>query len=283
MTATTSTYHGSAHSTTEPRWVRLLLITLALCFLSLFLVLPLAVVFYEAFAHGLGAYLEVLKDPGLQASIETTLIAVGIAVPLNILFGLAAAWCITKFRFRGRNLLVTLIELPFSVSPVIGGLVFVLIFGAEGWFGEWFVDRLPIIYALPGIVLATAFITFPFVARELIPLMEAQGTEEEQAARVLGAGGWQTFLRVTLPNIKWGLLYGVILCTARALGEFGAVFVVAGGQHGQATLPLYVEQLYSANTTTQPALAAASLLALTGLLTLIAKTLVARLAGHDHP
>jgi len=265
--------------TTEPAVARYALIAIALLFLALFLVLPLVVIFYEALAKGFKAYLEVLRSPELGTAVRTTLICVGIAVPLNVVFGLAAAWCITKFRFPGRSVLVTLIELPFSVSPVIAGLALVLIFGAEGWGGSWFVDHAPVIFSMPGMVLATVFITFPFVARELIPLMEAQGTEEEQAARVLGAGGWQTFFRVTLPNVKWALLYGVLLCTARALGEFGAVAVVAGGQVGQATLPLYVEQLYHERTNPQPALAAASLLAFTGIITLLAKTWLGRERG----
>ena len=263
-----------SRATTESPAVRFVLIGIALAFLALFLVLPLVVVFYEAFANGFDAYLEVLRDEDLLSAVQTTLIAVGIAVPLNIVFGLAAAWCVTKFDFPGRNVLVTLIELPFSVSPVIGGLMFVLMFGAEGWFGEWFVGHFPVIFAVPGIVLATIFVTFPFVARELIPLMQAQGVDEEQAARVLGASGFQMFWRVTLPNIRWGLLYGVILCNARAMGEFGAVSVVSGHIRGMTnTLPLHVEVLYNEYNFVA-AFAVASLLTLLALVTLVLKSVV---------
>jgi sulfate/thiosulfate transport system permease protein len=206
---------------TEPRWVRALLIGAALLFLGIFLLLPLIVVFTEAFKKGLDVYLDSIREPDAAAAIRLTLIAAGIAVPLNLLFGVAAAWAIAKFQFPGKSLLITLIDLPFSVSPVISGLVYVLLFGLQGWLGPWLAERdIKIIFAVPGIVLATIFVTFPFVARELIPLMQSQGSEEEEAARTLGAGGWQTFWRVTVPNIKWGLLYGVILCNARAMGGF---------------------------------------------------------------
>ena len=214
---------GLRSATAEPRWVQRLLIGLALAFMTLFLFVPLATVFFEAFKKGTDVYLAAITEPDALAAIRLTLIAAAISVPMNLAFGVAAAWAITKFDFRGKSLLLTLIDLPFSVSPVIAGLIFVLVFGLQGWFGEWLRDHdLKIIFAVPGIVLATVFVTFPFIARELIPLMQAQGIEQEEAARVLGAGGWQIFWRVTLPNIKWALLYGVILCNARAMGEFGA-------------------------------------------------------------
>ncbi len=247
-------------STSEPPWVRWLLISIALAFLSLFLFVPIISVFAQAFAKGIGFYLKTLSDPLAWSAIKLTLIAAGISVPLNCVFGVAAAWAIAKFDFRGKNILLTLIDLPFSISPVISGLIYVLVFGAQGWLGlyenadkpwfPWLANWLnehdfQIIFAVPGIVLATIFVTFPFVARELIPLMQAQGRTEEEAARVLGASGWQTFWRVTLPNIKWGLLYGVILCNARAMGEFGAVSVVSGHIRGRTnTIPLHVEILY---------------------------------------
>jgi len=259
-------------ATTEPAWVKWLLIGTALAFLTLFLFVPLAIVFVEAFKKGIGVYLAAITDPDALSAIKLTLIAAAISVPLNLVFGIAAAWCIAKFDFRGKNVLLTLIDLPFSVSPVISGLIFVLVFGLQGWFGEWLRDHdLKIIFALPGIVLATVFITFPFVARELIPLMQAQGTEQEEAARVLGASGWQIFRRVTLPNIKWALLYGVILCNARAMGEFGAVSVVSGHIRGQTnTMPLHIEILYN-EYQFAASFAVASLLAGLALVTLVLK------------
>jgi len=263
------------NATSEPRWVRYTLITLALGFMALFLFVPLATVFYEALKKGVGVYLAAISDPDALSAVKLTFIAAAISVPLNLVFGVAAAWAITKFDFRGRNVLLTLIDLPFSVSPVIAGLIYVLVFGLQGWFGEWLRDHdLKIIFALPGIVLATVFVTFPFIARELIPLMQAQGIEQEEAARVLGAGGWQIFWRVTLPNIKWGLLYGVILCNARAMGEFGAVSVVSGHVRGLTnTLPLHVEILYN-EYQFSGAFAVASLLTLLALVTLVLKALL---------
>jgi sulfate transport system permease protein len=260
-------------STAEPAFVRRLLIGVALTFIILFLVLPLIFIFAEAFGKGVGTYLQALNDPLTWSAIKLTLIAAGISVPLNCVFGVAAAWAIAKFEFRGKSLLITLIDLPFSVSPVIAGLVYVLVFGAPGWFGPWLdAHNIQIIFAVPGIVLATIFVTFPFVARELIPLMQAQGRNEEEAARVLGASGWQTFFRVTLPNIKWGLLYGVILCNARAMGEFGAVSVVSGHIRGQTnTIPLHVEILYNDYDFTG-AFAVASVLTFLALITLGVKT-----------
>ena len=263
------------NATSEPRWVRYTLITLALGFMALFLFVPLATVFYEALKKGVGVYLAAISDPDALSAVKLTFIAAAISVPLNLVFGVAAAWAITKFDFRGRNVLLTLIDLPFSVSPVIAGLIYVLVFGLQGWFGEWLRDHdLKIIFALPGIVLATVFVTFPFIARELIPLMQAQGIEQEEAARVLGAGGWQIFWRVTLPNIKWALLYGVILCNARAMGEFGAVSVVSGHVRGQTnTMPLHIEIAYN-EYQFAAAFAVASLLALLALVTLVLKYLV---------
>jgi sulfate/thiosulfate transport system permease protein len=239
----------------------------------LFLVLPLAAVFTEALRKGAGAYLEALREPDAWSAIRLTLITAVIAVPLNLVFGVAAAWCIAKYEFRGKAFLTTLVDLPFSVSPVVAGLIYVLIFGAQGWFGPWLqAHDIKIIFAVPGIVLATIFVTFPFIARELIPLMQAQGNEEEQAAIVLGATGWQTFWYVTLPNIKWGLIYGVILCNARAMGEFGAVSVVSGHIRGQTnTLPLHVEILYNEYQSVA-AFAVASLLAILALVTLVIKS-----------
>jgi sulfate transport system permease protein len=262
-------------ATTEPAWVRRLLIGLALAFLTLFLFVPLATVFYEALKKGWEVYLAAIVEPDALSAIQLTLITAAIAVPLNLVFGVSAAWTIAKFDFRGKNLLLTLIDLPFSVSPVIAGLIYVLVFGLQGWFGEWLRDHdLKIIFALPGIVLATVFITFPFIARELIPLMQAQGVEQEEAARVLGANGWQIFRRVTLPNIKWALLYGVILCNARAMGEFGAVSVVSGHIRGQTnTMPLHIEILYN-EYQFAAAFAVASLLALLALVTLVLKYVV---------
>jgi len=262
-------------ATAEPVWVRRALIAVALLFLSFFLFVPLVAVFFEAFKKGVEVFVAAITEPDAVSAIKLTLIAAAIAVPLNLMFGVAAAWCIAKFDFRGKNLLLTLIDLPFSVSPVIAGLIYVLIFGLQGWFGEWLRDHdLKIIFALPGIVLATVFITFPFVARELIPLMQAQGQEQEEAARVLGASGWQMFRRVTLPNIKWALLYGVILCNARAMGEFGAVSVVSGHIRGQTnTMPLHIEILYN-EYQFAAAFAVASLLALLALVTLVLKYVV---------
>ena len=267
-------------ATSEPAWVRRLLIGIALAFLAVFLFVPLVAVFVEALKKGLDVYLAAISEPDAVSAIKLTLIAAGISVPLNLVFGVAAAWAIAKFDFRGKNVLLTLIDLPFSVSPVIAGLVFVLVFGLQGWFGEWLRDHdLKIIFALPGIVIATIFITFPFVARELIPLMQAQGNEQEEAARVLGAGGWQIFRRITLPNVKWALLYGVILCNARAMGEFGAVSVVSGHIRGQTnTMPLHIEILYN-EYQFAAAFAVASLLAFLALVTLALRYWVERNAA----
>ena len=297
MTPAATTFHVphavSRRTTGEPPLVRWLLIGVALVFLSLFLFIPLVFVFTQAFAKGIGFYFETLRDPNTLSAVKLTLTAAVIAVPLNCVFGVAAAWAIAKFDFRGKNILLTLIDLPFSVSPVIAGLIFVLVFGAQGWLGlylnsdnptfPWLQNyindqNIKIIFAVPGIVLATIFVTFPFVARELIPLMQAQGRSEEEAARVLGASGWQTFWRVTLPNIKWGLLYGVILCNARAMGEFGAVAVVSGRIRGQTnTMPLHIEALYD-DYNFAGAFAVASLLAFLALVTLGIKTWV----EHQH-
>jgi len=259
-------------ATTEPVWVKWTLIGVALVFLSFFLFIPLALVFTEAFKKGVAVYLAAITEPDALSAIKLTLVAAAIAVPMNLVFGLAAAWCVAKFEFRGKSLLLTLIDLPFSVSPVISGLIYVLVFGLQGWFGESLRDHdLKVIFAVPGIVLATVFVTFPFVARELIPLMQAQGTEQEEAARVLGADGWQIFSRITLPNVKWALLYGVILCNARAMGEFGAVSVVSGHIRGQTnTLPLHIEILYN-EYQFAAAFAVASLLAALALVTLALK------------
>jgi sulfate transport system permease protein len=261
--------------TTEARWIRFSLIGLALTFMFLFLVLPLAAVFTEALRKGLDAYLEALKEPDAWSAIRLTLITAAIAVPLNLVFGVSAAWAIAKYEFKGKSVLTTLVDLPFSVSPVVAGLIYVLMFGAQGWFGPWLqAHDIKIIFAVPGIVLATVFVTFPFIARELIPLMQAQGNDEEQAAIVLGATGWQTFWYVTLPNIKWGLIYGVILCNARAMGEFGAVSVVSGHIRGQTnTMPLHVEILYNEYQSVA-AFAVASLLALLALVTLAIKSVI---------
>jgi len=266
---------GGAAGLNEPRIVRFLSISVALLFLSLFLLLPLIVVFSEAFKKGVEVYLESIREPDAAAAIRLTLLAAGIAVPLNLIFGVAAAWAIAKFQFPGKSFLITLIDLPFSVSPVISGLVYVLLFGLQGWLGPWLAAHdIKIIFAVPGIVLATIFVTFPFVARELIPLMQSQGSEEEEAARTLGAGGWQIFWRVTLPNIKWGLLYGVILCNARAMGEFGAVSVVSGHIRGFTnTIPLHAEILYNEYNSTA-AFAMASLLTMLTLVTIALKALI---------
>lgn len=262
-------------STTETPLIRGILIGTALLFLLFFLILPLLIVFQEAFSGGISLFFRALTDPDALTAIRLTLFTAAIVVPVNLVFGVCAAWAISKFKFKGKSVLITLIDLPFAVSPVIAGLIFILIFGSRGWLGPWFLENgIQIIFATPGIVIATLFVTFPFVARELIPLMQAQGTEEEQAARVLGASGWQTFFRVTLPNIKWGLIYGLILCNARAMGEFGAVSVVSGHIRGYTnTMPLHVEILYNEYNFTA-AFAIASLLALLALVTLVIKSVV---------
>jgi sulfate transport system permease protein len=269
-------------ATGESPLARGLLILTALAFLGLFLVLPLVLVFAAAFGDGVGAYFSAFADPDTQSAIRLTLLAAGIAVPCNTLFGVAAAFAIAKFEFRGKHLLITLIDLPFAVSPVIAGLIFVLLFGAQGWFGPWLSELgIRVIFDTPGIVLATMFVTFPFVARELIPLMQAQGTEEELSALTLGASGFQTFWRVTLPNIKWGLIYGVILCNARAMGEFGAVSVVSGHIRGRTnTMPLHVEVLYN-DYRFSAAFAVASLLTLLAILTMVVKSLVEWKTARD--
>lgn len=269
-------------ATSEPAWVRWSLIGLALAFLGLFLLVPLAAVFAEALRKGWGVYLAAITEADALSAMKLTLIASLISVPLNLVFGVAAAWAITKFDFKGKSFLITLIDLPFAVSPVIAGLIFVLIFGLQGWFGEWLIDHdLKVVFAVPGIVLATIFVTFPFVARELIPLMQAQGKEEEEAALVLGASGWKMLWHVTLPNVKWGLIYGVILTNARAMGEFGAVSVVSGHIRGLTnTMPLHVEILYN-EYNYAAAFAVASLLTLLALVTLVLKTYVEWQASRD--
>ena len=272
MAAVTAQPRTESSQLTEPPLARGIAIAVTVAFLALFLLLPLAVVVIEALRQGLGSWSEAIASPDTLAAIRLTLGVAAVAVPLNLVFGLAAAWCIAKFEFPGKNLLVTLIDLPFSVSPVVSGLIFVLLFGAHGWFGAWLkAHGIQIIFTASGIILATIFVTFPFVARELIPLMQEQGSEDEEAAMVLGASGWQTFFRVTLPNVKWGLLYGVLLCNARAMGEFGAVSVVSGHIRGKTnTLPLQVEVLYNEFDFTG-AFAVASLLAGLALLTLCLK------------
>jgi sulfate transport system permease protein len=288
MAATIALRHGASlaaqapPATVEPAWIRWLLTSIALAFLGLFLFVPLVAVFVEAFKKGADVYFAALVEPDAVSAIKLTLTVAVIAVPLNLVFGVCAAWAIAKFEFPGKQFLITLIDLPFSVSPVISGLIYVLIFGAQGWFGSWLSDHdIKIMFAVPGIVLATIFVTFPFVARELIPLMQAQGSDEEEAARVLGARGWQIFRYVTLPNIKWGLLYGVILCNARAMGEFGAVSVVSGHIRGLTnTLPLHVEILYN-EYAFAAAFAVASLLALLALVTLGLKSLVEWRTGKE--
>jgi len=274
-TMTTQTLSQPSGALTEPRAVRWLLTGLALAFLALFLLVPLVAVFVQALEKGVETYWAAIIEPDAVAAIRLTLIAAGISVPLNLVFGIAAAWAITKFKFRGKAFLITLLDLPFSVSPVISGFIYVLVFGLQGWLGPWLkAHDLQLIFAVPGIVLATIFVTFPLVARELIPLMQAQGTEEEEAALVLGASGWQIFSRVTLPNVIWGVLYGVILCNARAMGEFGAVSVVSGHIRGLTnTLPLHVEVLYNEYNFVA-AFAVATLLALLAILTLAAKALL---------
>jgi sulfate transport system permease protein len=269
-------FHGSRRrAVSEPGLVKWGLLAVALVYLVLFLVLPLASVYAQALADGFGHFFSAILDPDTLASVRLTLLVAAIAVPLNLVFGLAAAWTVAKFEFRGKSLLITLIDLPFSVSPVVSGLIYVLMFGAQGWLGPWLqAHDVKIIFNVSGIVLATIFVTFPFVARELIPLMQQQGSEEEEAAIVLGAGGWQTFWRVTLPNVKWGLLYGVLLCNARAMGEFGAVSVVSGHIRGETlTMPLQVEMLYN-DYDFVGAFAVASLLSLLALVTLTLKSLL---------
>ncbi|WP_231586738.1 sulfate ABC transporter permease subunit CysW [Paenibacillus sp. E194] len=263
--------------TTESPYVRYLLIAVALGFIALVLLLPLAAVFVQAFKRGADVYLAALVDPDALAAIRLTLVTAAIAVPLHAIFGIAAAWCITKFSFRGKQWLITFMDLPFSISPVIAGFLFILIFGSNGWFGEWLDNQnIRIVFALPGIVLATLFVTFPFVARELIPLMQTQGIQEEEAAATLGASGWRMFWRVTLPNIKWGLLYGIIICNARAMGEFGAVSVVSGHIRGETnTMPLHIEILYN-EYQFSAAFAVSSLLVCVALLTIAGKHWLAR-------
>jgi sulfate transport system permease protein len=269
-------------ATEDPPWARRLIIGTAMGFLGLFLIVPLVSVFAEALNKGVGLYFAAITNPEALSAIRLTLLTAAIAVPLNLVFGLAASWAITRFEFRGKNLLTTLIDLPFAVSPVISGMIFVLMFGAQGWFGGWLQEHdIKIIFAVPGIVLATVFVTFPFVARELIPVMEASGADEELAAITLGATGWQTFFRITLPKVKWGLLYGVIICNARAMGEFGAVSVVSGHIRGLTnTMPLYVEILYNDYNFTA-SFAVASLLTSLALVTLLVKRLVGGQLEHD--
>ena len=278
VASTLSAHAGSSatpRATQDPAWVRWTLTTIALLFLTFFLALPLAAVFAEALRRGFSAYFSSFADHDAIASIRLTLLTALISVPANLVFGVAAAWAIAKFQFRGKSILISLIDLPFAVSPVISGLIYVLVFGLQGWWGEWLIDHdLKVIFAVPGIVLATTFVTFPFVARELIPLMQSQGSDEEYAAISLGANGWQTFWYVTVPNIKWGLLYGVILCNARAMGEFGAVSVVSGHIRGETnTMPLHVEILYNEYNFVG-AFAVASLLAVLAIITLVLKALV---------
>lgn len=274
----------SAPRSREPRAVRLLLIGLAVAAFALFLLVPLAAVFVEAFRDGARAWLAAVTEPDARHALKLTLLVAAIAVPLNAFFGLAAGWALGKFRFPGRSLVLTLVDLPFAVSPVVAGLVFVLLFGRTGFFGPWLAGRgIEVVFAVPGIVLATVFVTFPFVAREVVPLMQSQGTDEEEAARVLGAGFLTTFFRVTLPNVKWALLYGIVLCTARAVGEFGAVSVVSGHVRGETnTLPLHVETLYN-EYAFQGAFAAASLLTFVALATMAAKAVVSRRAREEAP
>ncbi len=269
-------------ATTEPLWLKLLLTSIALAFLTLFLLLPLVMVFGEALSKGWDVYIAAITEPAAAHAIKLTLIAAAIAVPCNVLFGLAASWAIAKFQFRGRQLLITLIDLPIAVSPVIAGLSLMLLFGARGWWGEWLNEHdLQVMFAVPGIVIATIFITFPYVARELIPLMQEQGREQEEAALTLGASGWQTFIRVTLPSVKWALLYGLILCNARAMGEFGAVSVVSGKIREQTnTMPLHIEILYN-EYQFAAAFAVSSLLALLALFTLVLKSSLEWRAARD--
>jgi sulfate transport system permease protein len=262
---------------TDPWWVRGLVISLSLVFVALMLVLPLGVIFWEACRKGAGAYVAAFQDRNAMQAIIMTCLAAGIAVPLNLVFGVAASWAIAKYSFRGKGLLIALIDLPFAISPVISGLIYILVYGLHGWLGKWLEGYgIQVIFAVPGVVLATIFVTFPFVARELIPLMQEQGSEEEWAAISLGANGWQTFWRVTLPNIKWGILYGVLLCNARAMGEFGAVSVVSSNiRGGTNTLPLHIDALYN-DYNSVAAFAMASTLALLGVITLVGKNLLER-------
>lgn len=270
-----SHFRAVRDATTEPRAVRLLLIGIAVCFMTVFLLLPLISIFYEAFAGGWTMFSKAILDRHTLSALRMTLAATFVSVPLNILFGVAAAWCIGKFQFWGKSFLISLIDIPFAISPVIAGLLFVFLFGAESALGAWLqAHNIRILYALPGVVIATVFVTFPFVVRELIPVMQTQGTEEEQAARVLGANGWQIFLRITLPNVKWALLYGVILCNARAMGEFGAVVVVAGNSVKTNTLPLHINALYQGYADASAPFAVATLLAVMAILTLVLKTLI---------
>ena len=277
-----ATANAADGATAEPLLVRWLLITTAVLFLAAFLFLPLVVIFAGALRKGVAVYLQAFQDPDTLSAIRLTLLAAGIAVPLNLVFGVAAAWVIGKFEFIGKSFLITLIDLPFSVSPVVSGLIYVLLFGLQGLFGPWLIEHgVRIIFAVPGIVLATIFVTFPFIARELLPLMQAQGNEEEEAALTLGASGWQTFFKVTLPNVKWALVYGVILCNARAMGEFGAVSVVSGHIRGRTnTMPLHIEILYNDYQYTA-AFAVASLLALLALMTLVVKSVVEWKSRHQ--
>ncbi|MCY2981390.1 MAG: sulfate ABC transporter permease subunit CysW [Planctomycetota bacterium] len=268
--------------TNDPWWVRATIVSISISFVALMLVLPLGVIFFEAFRKGVSVYLKAFQDRNAIRAIFMTCLAAGIAVPLNLVFGIAASWAIAKFHFRGKGLLIALIDLPFAISPVISGLVYILVFGMQGWLGKWLEGYgIQVIFAVPGIVLATIFVTFPFVARELIPLMQEQGSEEEWAAVSLGANGWQTFWRVTLPNIKWGVLYGVLLCNARAMGEFGAVSVVSSNiRGGTNTLPLHIDALYN-DYNSVAAFAMASILASLGVITLIGKTLLERKLEQD--
>jgi sulfate/thiosulfate transport system permease protein len=277
-TVSTLTYvrsHSHRRGLDDPAWLKYSLLTISFAFVGLFLVVPLASVFVEALRKGLGLYFAAFAEPDALAAIKLTLLTAAIAVPANLVFGVCAAWAIAKFEFPGKTILTTLIDLPFAVSPIISGLVYVLLFGAQGWLGPWLIENdIRIIFAVPGIVLATVFVTFPFIARELIPLMQAQGKDEELAALTLGASGWRTFLKVTLPNVKWALFYGVILCNARAMGEFGAVSVVSGHIRGETnTIPLHVEILYN-EYQTQAAFAVASLLTLLALVTIVLKSLI---------
>ncbi|MES2625092.1 MAG: sulfate ABC transporter permease subunit CysW [Pseudomonadota bacterium] len=283
MSSANNTRFENNAATREPRWLKWTFLSLSLGFFLFFILMPLISVFFEALRRGWAPYLEAVIEPDALSAIALTLTVALIAVPLNLVFGVAAAWLIAKFDFRGKQLLTTLIDLPFSVSPVIVGLMYVLIFGANGWFGTWLIDHdIKIIFALPGILLASIFVTFPFIARELIPLMQAQGREEEEAAVVLGANGWQVFWYVTLPNIKWGLLYGVILSNARAMGEFGAVSVLSGKLRGSTTtMPLHVEILYN-EYNFAAAFAVASLLALLALVTLVIKTWIEHNGAKRH-
>jgi len=271
-------------ATRDRPWVKILILTIGLSYFAIFLLMPLVAVFVEAFRKGWEAYIAALVEPDALSAVRLTLLAAAISVPLNLVFGVAAAWAIAKFDFPGKNFLISLIDLPFSVSPVVAGLIYVLIFGAQGWVGPWLLDHdIRVVFAVPGIVLATVFVTFPFVARELIPLMQTQGRDEEEAAVTLGASGWQMFRRVTLPNIKWALLYGVILCNARAMGEFGAVSVVSGHIRGETnTMPLHVEILYN-EYQFAAAFAVASLLALLALVTLAIKTYIEWRAAQASP